>query len=293
MSSLTTPYTPSGQIGPALWMAPLGGLISATLLSFIYAYISVYSPIAGYISIFFVLGFVFGTTSATGSFAKLGKCRNITFLKLTGFLVGLWSLYASWVVFLYAYLNRFSDTDLNLVSMFLSPGVVWHMIEVLNVTGWYSIKGTTPTGLALWFFWGIEALFVLGCNALMSDIPIRDKVFCENCDRWADKVAGVNLKMPDSEATLTRLGEGDLEQLQNLTPVSEDQHPRIQAELQQCEKCGDQSTCKLVSVTAEVNSKGRLRAVSKDLTSVLMLSSNQFNKIVALRDQSGAQTPTA
>ncbi len=54
--SSTSVYAHSGKLGMGFFVVPLGGAVGAILLSIIYAYVTVCSPIAGYISLLFVGG---------------------------------------------------------------------------------------------------------------------------------------------------------------------------------------------------------------------------------------------
>ncbi len=87
-------YTHSGELGSSLLLAPIGGLIAAAVLAVAYAYISVYSPIAGWISILFVLGFGFGQGFTVGQIGYLAKCRNSGLLTIVGLVTGVVALYS-------------------------------------------------------------------------------------------------------------------------------------------------------------------------------------------------------
>ena len=89
MNDYAKVYRHSGKIGPAALSVPIMGIIGAIILSFVYAYITVYSPIAGYISILFVLGFAFGVGFAISWAGYSGKCRNPGFLYFLGFLISI------------------------------------------------------------------------------------------------------------------------------------------------------------------------------------------------------------
>ena len=145
------------------------GLIGVTCLSFLYAYVSVYSPISGYLSPLYMIAFAMGVGWSVN---KIGHSfQTPLFMQITGLLIGIWALYTSWVVFIYAYSRmRFPQhPKITIIELFCSPGSVRSGLKFLSKSGWYSINGQTPKGTLLWAFWGIEAGLILGCGWVLAD----------------------------------------------------------------------------------------------------------------------------
>ena len=182
-----TVYKHSGELGPLGLLAPVFTALAAVLLGLVYAYIDVWSPIAGYISLLFVAGFGIGLLFAVTLVGKAVKCRNATFMTLVGLFTGVVALYASWAFFAYALLSRYDDTfEASMADVFLSPGAVWAMAQQINETGWYTIKGMTPSGGVLWAFWGVEALIIVGASVMGGVVALSGEVFCERCSTWCE-----------------------------------------------------------------------------------------------------------
>ncbi len=277
-------YKHSGALGPAIFIVPLGGIAGMIILSFIYAYISVYSPIAGYISIFFVGGFGFSLGLMLSLLGHWGKCRNTGFLYLAGFIIGLLALYVSWVIFIYALLNKGGDgtQQYDLFGMMLSPGGIWAFMKSLNATGWYSIKSWTPSGTALWVFWGIEAAIILGLSTLLSTSSIDSEMFCESCEKWCDTSESFLSDFPKEEVSAEELENSIVETLSACDLVSDSIYPRINVTLYECKSCSNFAGCKLEAVTVEIDKDGKPDETKEDMTGIISLSYNKFTELKAL-----------
>lgn len=99
-------YKPSGGLGTSLFVVPLVALIGTLIASVVYAYVTVYCPIAGFVSIVFVGGYAFALAFTVSLAGYVSKCRKPGFLHLAGFLTGLFGLYCSWAAFVYVLLAR-------------------------------------------------------------------------------------------------------------------------------------------------------------------------------------------
>ncbi|MCP4156876.1 MAG: hypothetical protein GY757_54690 [bacterium] len=275
-------YKHSGQVGPAAYIVPVIGIIGAIILSFAYAYINVYSPIAGYISILFVGGFAFGTGSVVSLAGNLGKCRNKLFMTISGFLISIFALYTSWVVFLFALSKRFSESalDINLVDMFFSPRWIWNMISLLSKDGWYSIgsSGGNVSGTLLWIFWGVEALAVIVVVTFVSSSFVSSSVFCEKCSKWCTEPEPVNLTIP-SEEVMQQLINGDTGKLESLEPIRPSVSDYLKVELYGCDKCRDTAGLRLSMVAESTNKKGEIEEDILPLTEVFVVPYYQVEKL--------------
>lgn len=109
-------YSHSGKLGPAVFTVPIGGIIATLVLSTVYAYVDVYSPIGGYISLLFVGGLAFGLGWAISKLGYFARCRNAAFLHLVGLVCGLAAVYTSWAVFEYAMINDSTRDSTGLCS---------------------------------------------------------------------------------------------------------------------------------------------------------------------------------
>lgn len=139
-------YEPSGALGNVVLMAGTG-IVASLVCGFAYAFIDVYSPLVGYVSILFVLGFGFAVGTALGFAAKAAKCRNPGFLHGLAALTGLFAVYSSWVFFEFALITRFGDGIplAGLIGLFLTPAAVWEIALNVNTEGWFTLSNWTST----------------------------------------------------------------------------------------------------------------------------------------------------
>ncbi len=279
-------YTHSGELGSSLLLVPIGGLIAAAVLAVAYAYISVYSPIAGWVSILFVLGFGFGQGLTVGQIGFLAKCRNPGLVTIVGLLTGVVALYLSWAVFEFALLKRYEpDFDASLVTLVLSPQAIWDMAKAINEEGWYSIKSFTPKGTLLWIFWAIEAALVVGLSAHAARFRIKGEVFCERCNAWCmNKPEPIRLAVPGSEEEvdeegLEKIAAGDIDTLRSLGAAPEDDDPHIEVEIISCDQCNSTATFQTKLVYYEVDKKGNVEKNERELSEQILMTPDEHETL--------------
>jgi hypothetical protein len=287
-------YSHSGTIGPAVFVVPIVGLVAALVLGTAYAYVDVYSPIAGYVSLLFVAGFAFGlgwTISKTGYAAR---CRNASFLCLIGFVAGLIGLYTSWAAFEYAVLKRYSEGfDASLLDVFLSPVAIWELAKAINVEGWYNIRGMTPKGVVLWVFWGIEAIAIVGGTAYFARMAIAGEVFCERCDKWASKFAGkVRLALPDNEDHLKTLSHDNLVPLEALNTVTPAVNPHLRIDTWECDGCGEHPAVQVKVHAIQLDKKGKPEEKVESITPIWSLTASAFERLMGLAKRPPVEVAT-
>lgn len=276
-------YKHSGAIGPAGILVPALGAVGALVLSIVYGYISVYNPIAGYISFLITGAFAFGLVMLMSVLAKTGKCRNAGFLHVMGGLIGALALYASWVVFIYALINRsYDDAELNLFAMFLSPSDIWGTILDINETGWFTIKSATPSGVILWIFWGIEAVIIAGAPLVFGAVGINDEVFCERCNQWCDTSDKFQLALPSDASATKQITDGSLETLEGLNRVDAGVYPRLDVTVHSCQDCSKSAVYKVEATRLEVNKDGQASEKNDKVTELLMLSQDGMQRLKTL-----------
>ncbi len=278
-------YRQSGRVGLSPLSGPLVGILASLVLGVIYAYITVYSPIGGYISLLFVLGYGFGVGIATAVAMKIGKCRNTKVAVLMGLLVGLFALYSSWVFFEFA-LFRHSGLPIewsNVPGMFRHPRSIWAMACAINQEGWFEISGGTPSGVFLWILWLIEAAIIVALVPICAYGAISDEVFCEPCNRWTDDEQWINLALPDDPDQAARLTQGDIADLDNMSAPSVADYPYVQVHVTRCGMCEKTATyqSKLVSLTTD--DKGNEKEDATDITPILVLSPMDYDRLQRLR----------
>lgn len=229
-------YQPSGKLGSSPLLLVLLGLPLCLLWSVAYAYADVYIPIGGVFTVVLVGGFTFLLGLTIAQVGKLAKCRNATVLRLMGMGIGTLSLYAAWASFLHALFAQQAGDTPSIVEFALNPRLMWEAICAVNETGWYSIKSTTPSGIVLWLFWGVEIVVVIGGSWLFAELAISNELFCETCNRWCP-AGDMTYHEPTAELMSAATDSISPVALLALPPLPAKTIPAIRAELLQCPGC--------------------------------------------------------
>jgi hypothetical protein len=281
-------YRHSGQLGMGPAMVPLIGVVAALLLSLAYAYITVYSPIAGYVTILFVAGYAFGLAFVMMMAGRLAKVRNNGFMTLAGLAIGLFAYYCAWASFESVCLSRWGEEGSEppgYIELLTSPSTVWAVLLAINENGWYTIKGSTPTGMALWIMWGIEAVIVVGATVAGGAASVSDEVFCESCDGWCEDVElGLTLGLPTDQGLFDRIKEGDISAIESLellelVPAG---MPFLKMEVKQCEACSTMSSYQAKLIEQKTDDKGNPTTESSDFSQTFVTDSAGVNRLKAI-----------
>ncbi len=285
MSLAPQPYEHSGGIGSSLIVVPLAGLIASLVFGLAYAYVDVYSPIGGWISILFVLGFAFAVGAVTVMAIKGSKCRNSVVATILAIVVGLLALYCAWVCFLFVLFRKANAVPFrwsDLPALFFSPAEIWQWILTLNQTGWFMMFGGQFNGPVLWICWAIEAAIILGVLALFGRYAIVGEVFCELCHAWTDDSETLRLSVPEQMEELQSLAAGHLTELYQLEPVAVDEFPRIQVETKRCCQCEKTIACQIKAMTRESDKQGNIVDKAQHLTKFLVITPDEYDRLVSL-----------
>jgi hypothetical protein len=263
-------YQHSGKFGYAPVLLPVAGIPLLLILALIYAYINVYNPIGGYLTFLIILGYAFACGFVVAALLKFSKCRNHTLCLIGAGAGAVLSLYFAWAFFLYALAHRFGFMEVGLLDMLLNPFAVWGIANEINATGWFSIKGATPSGIFLWVLWSIEAVTILVVVALVGSAAIDGEMFCERCNAWCDVSETKHLKMPEQLAAakpgdINALALRNLEAAENGTT-----RPAIQAELINCQTCRSYAGWRYKLVSTEIDKDGNEKDKLDDIPGIAM-----------------------
>ncbi len=269
-------YKHSGAIG---WTGPIYMVIFGTVvtlvLSIIYGY-AIYNIPFIYLN-FFITLFYGAIVGYTISFAgELGKVRNMGILVLFGFVFGLLAEYAGWVSWISAAIGEFA-----ILTIFFSPGVILYIIQVGAEEGIWSIFGWTPTGLALYIIWGIEAIMVVGAVVLTAIGSLIFTPFCERCNRRVEQKETISLLEPitNPNELKAQLEQGNYTSLNVLKRVEAGSKLNTELELSQCPTCQQFHLLTVKSVTIKVDSKGEGETERNNIVKNLLLDTNTYEII--------------
>lgn len=273
-------YSHSGKLGTSIFIVPIGGFIVSVVLSIVYAYVDVYSPIAGYISLLFVVCLAFGLGWSISKLGYLARCRNPGFLHLVGLACGLVALYTSFAAFEYALFDRYEeDFSATLLDVLFSPGAVWGIAKEINAVGWYTIFGYTPAGIVLWLLWGAEAIIIVGGSSLFATAAINEEVFCETCDQWCSRTPGaLHLGFPEEESALEDLRPDNLIPLAALESVDSSAPIYLRVDMWKCNSC-DTAALQTKTCAMVPDDDGKLELKTDDLTQIWSTTSAVLDEI--------------
>ena len=239
-------YEHSGNLGISVPLILLGGISGAVILAGIYSAAIVYIPIGGSISFLFTFAFAFGLGYMNSWLGYLGKCRNINLINIMGLGTALIGLYWAWVFFVYFLLSKTGAQGLNLLKMSTSPVVLFDVIKSINSTGWFTIKGATPTGIVLWVLWSIEALIVFFFAFELSSSKIDERVFCEDCNEWAPEGDDIDLDLPETPEEIQQIAQGEFSIISQLYKADKNFFPRLIIKPVACLGCSRTRAIRLV-----------------------------------------------
>jgi hypothetical protein len=285
MDSSSSYYRHSGRFSTgALALAAVVATAGVAVLSGIYPYLTLYIPIAGYVSFLITGGYAVGAGLVTGAALRTAKVRNPRVAGAVALAVAAVGLYVSWAVWMFAFLSRQELEGVSLAPLLLQPDVLWGLIQGVNAEGAWSIKSITPTGFALWALWAVEALIMVGGTVLLA-AGMTDEPFCETCGVWAEEHKAVaTLGTGGLEGLKERLERGDVAALEALGARDPEAKVYTRLSLHSCEGCDG-----LHALTVKTVTRGEKDESESPLLAHLLVSARQAESIRAL----GAQAPAA
>lgn len=224
-------YEESGKvppIGPII--ALLMGISTAIALSFAYAYAISFIP---FIYLNFILTGFFGVAvgAMTAMGGGIGKIRNEKVVIGLAVFSALIACYMSWVVTVYVWF----DSD----AYLFNPADLLSIIQLVAQEGVWTLKGTTPTGGALYAVWGIEAAAIIGASYFGALGAYSAEPFCEKCNQWTKVVELTDrLEHPeDFEAFLKGLESKNYAVLTELRNTKSSEAVKMKVDLLDCSSC--------------------------------------------------------
>ncbi len=257
------------------------GILAGVALAFIYAYVMLYIrfiPIIRLLALVGPLVFGFFVGAIPGEVLKRRKVRNVAVTKVVSVLVGLASLYASWVVWIYAFFHRV-DARATLLPLILDPRLLWTAICKVNQVGTWGYRGLTPTGIILWAWWAIEGVMIVGA-AMVSGALESNEVFCEACEVWCKKAeAACKVKAADRAEMRQRMEAKDFGYLEKLGAVDPEATAWVRLDICSCPTCRATNTLSAYSISISVNKEGRKTELTSSLIANLLISSTEADTI--------------
>lgn len=259
----------------------LVGVLAGVPLAFIYAYVILYIRFIPFIRLFAFIGplvFGFFVGVITGEALKRRKVRNVAVTKGVSVLVGLASLYASWVFWIYAFFHRV-DARATLLPLILDPSLLWVAICKVNQVGTWEYRDLRPTGIILWAWWAIEGLGIVGAAMYCGALGTAE-VFCETCEVWCKKAEGAcKVKAADRDEMKQRLEAKDFGYLEKLGAAEPGATAWVRLDICTCPTCHATNTLSAYSISISVSKEGRKTELTSNLIDRLLISSTEAETI--------------
>ncbi len=283
-----TVHEPSSRLGLGPLLAPL--VVPATLVcALAYGYADVYFPLDMPLASIILLGaYTFAIVVVVTQVRVWGRVQSAGFMLALGPVAGLFALYAAWAAFAAALLAksaRFDERAPAYLDLLLRPDVVWRLALAVNEQGWFTIRSLTPSGVALWILWAIEAVVIVGGTTAAVWVTVEDQVFCEGCQTWC--LADLRRPFFDAPRDLARLqpairgDPGSLAALEALERVSEDTSRFLSVELHRCPACKQFATSILrLEVITWVRGKRSTRKT--DLSPRFVVDPETYERLASL-----------
>jgi hypothetical protein len=157
--------------------------------------------------------------------------------------------------------------------MFSRPKVVWDFAMELSTEGTFS-RGDKPVkGTELLIFWGLEALGILGCVTVIPILGLRQRTFCETCNRWMPKAEPIMRVAPaDEETVRQQMIAKNLPHLTTLGWATSQTPHHLLVELRKCPRCDESSFVSVNRITITVNNKGQRQEKVKKIVDRMRLT---------------------
>lgn len=251
------PFELSGRAGQA-WLLPVVGLAAAAASAFVYAWVNVYSPIAGYVSILFVALLAAGTALPVAFAGRWLKVRSTLQLRIAGAVTGAAAVYFAWAFFVWVMTIKVGADDAPSPWDWIQhPAALWEVAGSIAEDGWYTIgHSLTPKGIVLWLLWALEAAIVIGVGFMLAPSRIGGRGFCEDCTCWMQDEPP--LRVPGGEGAPARaVAKGGLPALTGFEPPSTRGSRWLQLVRQRCPRCQQRAVYGVDDVLVVKTEKGR------------------------------------
>lgn len=234
-------------------------------VSFIYAYAVRYIPFV-YINFLVSFGAVFAVAGAYVFGESLGRNRSRAASLVAMLLAGVLTLFVFWVTFLYVLFER----NLEYLKMLTDPAYVIDLVKELVKVGWFALKNNRVKGTAYGVMLAIEAAAYLGIFVFAWWTFLKERVFCEKCQKWVDRErVAMFFELAPLEGIAAALATGSdawIDQLHLATST-----PSLQVELASCAGCHELHVVNLIHTQDVVDKDGNPSTEEKTLLANILI----------------------
>ena len=253
----------------SILLAALGGALAGVVAAAVYAYAVEYIP---FVKIRFILTIGFGALvgAVTALIARAGRVRSTAVLMALVGVCTLVAFYFSWVFWVKAVFDRYTDVSLSHWDLISSPDEFWGVIQALNESGTWTLSSRSSSssssasrenvhGTMLTIVWLIEAgaIFVM---AFVVAVPmVKAQMFCERCRRWCGAPASLRTTVAgDDHIARSTLEAHDLSYVASLPPGGPPSFWDLQVHT--CPGCRELNALTIVETAQTLNKKGQVAA---------------------------------
>jgi hypothetical protein len=228
-----------------------GWLVTAPL-SLGYSYVLVNLP---FVQLNFIFTLLYGILSGifTGALVNRYRVRKPLVVNLVSLLVGLSSVYSSWVVWIYAQSGLYKTVGtIALLQLGSKPGELLMLAGDRNLQGVWSIWGYKPTGLLLWILWALEGIVISCLTTAVASLyaEIFGGICCEFCGAECQS-STIERRWTGLEAVRRHLEAKGFAFIEVLGPVPLAAKQWLEFELRRCFECGGTHTLSARSKPSE------------------------------------------
>jgi hypothetical protein len=171
-----------------------------------------------------------------------------------------------WVTFLYV----LSERNLGYLSMLTDPAQVIDLVKELVKVGWFALRNNRVKGTAYGVMLAIEAVAYIGIFAFAWWTFLKERVFCEKCQKWVDRErVAMYFDLAPLEGIAGALAAGSDAWVDQLRLA--DSTPSLQIELASCAGCQELHVVNLVHTQDVVDKDGNPSTEEKVLMSNILI----------------------
>ena len=218
-------YKPSGKANSISFLYLLLAIcIAVPILALAYTYAILYIPII-YLNILCVVGIAFGLAFVASFVIGLGKVRNTMIAFLFGLIIGIASLYFSWVIWIYDHINASAFNNVSHLELLQDPFGLWDVTWQINNVGTWAIGRSASaniSGTMLTVVWILEAAAMILPPIFFAYSKAREP-YLEDDNAWADTTKiGPFEFIEDKETLKKQLETKNYQSLLEMKPVSDE-----------------------------------------------------------------------
>ena len=259
-------YRPTGTFDPKGVGLGLALAIAAMFpISFVYAYAVRYIPFV-YVNFLISFGAVFAVAYAYIFGESLGRNRSRAASLVAMLIAGVLTLFVFWVTFLFV----ISRHELEYVKMLTDPSHVIDLVKELVKVGWFTLKRNQVKGTFYGIMLAIEAVAYLGIFVFAWWSFLKERVFCEKCQKWVERErVPMFFDLAPLQTIATTLAAGSDAWVDQLRLA--DATPSLQIELASCAGCNELHVVNLIHTQDVVDKDGNPSTEEKVLMANILI----------------------